>query len=138
MKRTITLLFLALLALGVSSCTSASDDADTSTVHMRDNVFDEDQYTVPVGGTLTFVNDGRNPHNAIDAGGSFSTEDAYGELSMPPGAETQITFDTPGTYDVFCSFHAVNGQGMVTTIKVEGDTPTESSDNTASAEPVVA
>lgn len=138
MKRTITLLFLALLALGVSSCTSASDDADTFTVHMRDNVFDEDRYTVPVGGTLTFVNDGRNPHNAIDAGGSFSTEDAYGDLSMPPGAETQITFDTPGTYDVFCSFHAVNGQGMVTTIKVEGDASAESSDDAASAEPVVA
>lgn len=127
MKRTLTLLFLGLLAAVLSSC--SSPDSDPFTVSMRDNVFDKDVYTIAVGDTLRFVNDGRNPHNAVDEGGTFSTETSYGDLSMPPGAETSLTFDTPGTFEVFCTFHAVNGQGMVTTIIVEGDAPiTESAE----------
>ena len=90
MKRMITLFFLALLTIGLGSCSSVAE-GDSSIVSMRDNVFDQDVYTVALGGTLAFVNDGRNPHNAIDAGGSFSTEDSYGDLAMPPGAETEIT-----------------------------------------------
>lgn len=110
---------LALVALaGCSGNGATSGPNPETTVGMRDNVFDRDLYVVDVGATVTFVNEGRNIHNAADSGGAWSTLDSFGSLSMGPGDSTEITFTKPGEYLFICSFHSANGVGMVATLVV--------------------
>jgi plastocyanin len=63
---------------------------------------------VPVGSTVTWTNDDRVPHTATGADGAFDT------TTIDPGATSEITFDTPGTFDYVCAFHP----GMAGTIVV--------------------
>lgn len=48
------------------------------TVRMLDNSFDSFVIEVPVGAQVTFLGAGRNPHNAVAADGSWSTETEFG------------------------------------------------------------
>lgn len=114
------LFLLALAALALASCASQEADVEVS---MLDNTFAPAVINVPVNGTVLFRNDGRNPHNAIDAGGTFSTEDTFGDLLMQEGDETTMRFATPGVYQIYCSLHAAKGDdgsysGMVATLIV--------------------
>lgn len=114
------------VTLALPACLSGDGAADRADVEvdMRDNVFDRAIYEVPVGGTVRFANVGRNPHNAIADDGSWSTEDAAGDLIIAAGDDTVVTFDQPGVYPFFCSFHSVDGQGMVATLVIgPTDTP---------------
>ncbi len=114
------LLLLALAAIALASCASQGADVE---VAMLDNTFSPAVINVPVNGTVLFRNNGRNPHNAIDAGGTFSTEDSFGSLVMNQGDETTLRFAKPGVYQIYCSFHAAKGDdgsysGMVATLVV--------------------
>lgn len=116
------LLLLAIPAVVVAACGGDDPEADAE-VRMLDNSFAPNVLEVDTGATVSFVNDGAVAHNAIAADGSWSTEDSFGDLAMDAGDATTITFDTPGVYDFFCSYHATQDedgdwQGMVGTIVV--------------------
>ena len=119
-KRLLGLLAAAGIGLVLGACTGGSD-ADL-VVEMYDNRFDQPVYQIGVGDSVEFVSVGRAPHNAIAFDGSWTTETSFGDLAMNQGDTTTLTFDQPGTYEFFCSFHTVNGDGMTATLIVgEGD-----------------
>jgi plastocyanin len=117
----------ALLALiGVVLIVSCGGDdagetiaADAVTVDMFDNRYQYTEITIPVGGSVTFVGAGRNPHNAVAADESWSTEDVFGSLEQLEGDRATLTFDEPGEYVFFCTFHGNSGgDGMAGTLIV--------------------
>jgi plastocyanin len=88
-------------------------------VQMFDNRFEYTEIRIPVGGTVTFVGAGRNPHNAVAADGSWSTEDVFGSLEQLEGDEAVLTVDQPGEQIFFCTFHGnADGEGMAGTLIV--------------------
>ncbi|MGH8871932.1 MAG: cupredoxin domain-containing protein, partial [Acidimicrobiia bacterium] len=92
---------------------------DDVVVRMFDNRFEFTEIRIPVGGTVGFVGAGRNPHNAVAADGSWSTEDAFGSLEQLEGDEAVLTFGAPGEYVFFCTFHGnAEGDGMAGTLIV--------------------
>jgi plastocyanin len=109
----------------IASC--GGDDAaggesisgDDVVVQMFDNRFEYTEIRIPVGGTVTFAGAGRNPHNAVAADGSWSTEDVFGSLEQLEGDEAVLTFDQPGEQVFFCTFHGnAEGNGMAGTLIV--------------------
>lgn len=113
------LVFLLALALALAACGGGDDGGGTSvegadvTVEMFDNRYRYTEIHVPVGGSVTFLGSGRNPHNAMAVDGSWSTEDVFGSLEMLEGDEAVITFDDAGRYQFFCTFHGnAEGDGM--------------------------
>jgi plastocyanin len=114
---------LVLLGLVLAGTGCAHRPAEVDQVHpvvrMLDNRYNPSDITIPVGGSVTFVGAGRNAHNAVATDGSWSTEEAFGGLEMHDGDEATITFDKPGTYTFFCTFHGnAQGQGMAGTLTV--------------------
>lgn len=112
------LVFLLIVALALAAC-GDGDGGGTSiegsdvTVDMFDNRYRYTEIHIPVGGSVTWLGGGRNPHNAVAADGSWSTEDVFGSLEMLEGDEAVITFDDPGQYKFFCTFHGnADGDGM--------------------------
>lgn len=88
-------------------------------VQMFDNRYEYTEIHVPVGGTVTFVGAGRNPHNAVAADGSWSTEEVFGSLEQLEGDEAILTFDESGEQIFFCTFHGnADGEGMAGTLIV--------------------
>jgi plastocyanin len=86
---------------------------------MFDNRFEYTEVRIPVGCSVDFVNAGRNPHNAVDADGAWSTEDVFGSLEQLEGDSAVLTYDDPGTYVFFCTFHGnAQGAGMAGTLIV--------------------
>ncbi|MGH8915663.1 MAG: cupredoxin domain-containing protein, partial [Acidimicrobiia bacterium] len=78
------------------------------------------EIVVPEGGTVTFVGAGRNPHNAVAADGSWSTEDAFDSLELLEGDEASLSFDTAGEYVFYCTFHGnAAGDAMAGRLIVE-------------------
>ena len=96
-----------------------SVSADDVTVQMFDNRFEYTEITVPVGGSVTFVGAGQNAHNAVAGDDSWSTEDVFGSLEQLEGDAATLTFDEPGEYVFFCTFHGnAEGDGMAGTLIV--------------------
>ena len=88
---------------------------------MFDNRFEYTEIQIPVGGTVNFVGAGRNPHNAIAADGSWSTESVFKSLEQGDGDEALLTFDSEGEYVFYCTFHGnAEGAGMAGTLSVSG------------------
>jgi len=97
----------------------ASISGDDVVVEMFDNRYEFTEIRIPVGGSVTFVGAGRNPHNAMAADGSWSTESVFGSLEQGEGDEAVLEFDTVGEYVFYCSFHgSATGQGMAGTLSV--------------------
>ena len=112
-------------AILLTSC--AGGEATTSTsgqdvvVKMFDNRFEYTDISVPVGGTVNWVGAGRQPHNAVAADGSWTTETTFGSLDQFEGDEAVLTYDQPGTYVFFCTYHGnAEGEGMAGTLVVGG------------------
>lgn len=122
------LLALALAGVTlVSACGGSGGGGDSVEGHdvvveMYDNRYQYNEIHIPVGGTVTWVGAGRNAHNAVDAKETWSTEDGFGSLKQYEGDETTLTYNTPGTFDFFCTFHGnANGNGMAGVLIVEED-----------------
>lgn len=105
-------------ALAASAC-SGSDGGGESiegsdvVVEMYDNRFQYTEIRIPVGGSVNWVGAGRNPHNAVAADGEWSTESEFGSLDQFEGDEAQLTYDEPGEYTFFCTYHGnARGAGM--------------------------
>jgi plastocyanin len=103
---------LAVSACGDSDGGESIEGTDV-VVEMYDNRFQYTEIKIPVGGTVNWVGGGRNPHNAVAADGEWSTESAFGSLDQFEGDEAQLTYDEPGEYPFFCTYHGnARGAGM--------------------------
>lgn len=120
--RLLTLSLLSVLSLAAcgGSSTGAVLEGEDVTLNMFDNRFEYTEIRIPPGGSVDFLGAGRNPHNAVAADGSWSTEDVFGSLEQLEGDSAVITFDEPGTWLFFCTFHGnAEGAGMAATLIVE-------------------
>jgi plastocyanin len=117
---------LTLVVLLVVAGCGGSDGGDLVegqdvVVRMFDNRFEHTEVRIPVGGSVTWLGAGRNPHNAMAADESWSTKDAFGSLEQLEGDEAVLTYDTPGTFVFFCTIHGnAEGAGMAGTLIVGG------------------
>jgi plastocyanin len=112
---------LVVAAIIVTACSGVAEPADPMnvTVRMLDNSFESPVIEVPVGALVTFLGAGRNPHNAVAADGSWSTETEFGSLEQFEGEAASIRFDAPGDYTFFCTFHGTaEGGGMAARLLV--------------------
>lgn len=105
----------ALVAAGVFSMVIVLLLADRAAAdsHDQGEIFDFG-ITVPeapltVGDSLTFTNTGARPHTATDRGGMLNTG------PIRPGESDALTFDVPGTYELFCE---INPSTMNATVVV--------------------
>lgn len=110
-------------AVAVSSCGGGGEsevlEGEDVTLNMFDNRYEYTEIRIPVGGSVDFFGAGRNPHNAVAADGSWTTETVFGSLEQLEGDSAVITFDQPGTYAFFCTFHGnAEGAGMAGTLIV--------------------
>ena len=100
---------------GTDAPAAASDDteapapSDDATIVIVDFSFGE-PLTVPVGTTVTIINNDSAPHTLTADDDSFDT----GNIDI--GGQTQLTFDTPGTFAFHCNIHT----SMTGSITVEG------------------
>ncbi|RHX86291.1 right-handed parallel beta-helix repeat-containing protein [Leptospira stimsonii] len=122
----ILLLVGVLFGIFVSACSGEKKDEIVGFAHvlMIDNSFSPPMQRIPVGGIVEFVNSGNNPHNAIAVDKNWSTEKTFGNIAMPRGTKTKVTFPKEGVFPYFCSFHATpdGKSGMVGDVVV-GDVP---------------
>lgn len=118
-QRGVCLLVLALLA----ACGKQEPKiTGTVLVSMADNSYSPAIVRVPVGGSVVFMNTGRNDHNAIAVDHSFSTEKTFGNIKMPPESMSEVVFTKPGVFPFYCSFHATpDGKVGMVAVAVVGD-----------------
>jgi len=83
-----------------------------------DDIFREDIIEIPVGGEVEWRIEGDNPHNV------FAADEAWeSPFVMERGDTFARTFDEPGVYPYFCTFHGTaEGDGMAGYVIV-GDVP---------------
>ncbi len=104
---------LILVACGGGSDSSGSVEGENVTVQMFDNRFQYTEVRIPVGGSVNWLGAGRSPHNSVAVDGSWSTEDAFDSLEQLEGDSAVITYDRPGEFPFFCTFHGnADGEGM--------------------------
>lgn len=113
MKR---LLYLALLSLVASLvfAPAAWAQGEEVTVSMGDNFFEPAEVTVEPGTTVTWVQEGENPHTSTSYDGLWDS----GMIAGSSGESFSFTFEEPGTYEYFCAPH--EQLGMVGTVTVSG------------------
>ncbi len=110
---------LCLGACGGSDEGGESIEGQDVVVEMYDNRFEDTEIRIPVGGSVNWVGAGANPHNAVEADGQWSTETAFGSLDQFEGDEALLTYDQPGEYVFFCTYHGnSSGDGMAGTLIV--------------------
>jgi len=122
------LVTLALASVVVFAACGGSDSGSGQTiegedvvVEMYDNRFQYTEIRIPVGGSVNWVGAGQNPHNAVAANGEWSTESVFGSLDQYEGDEAVLTYDEPGEYVFFCTYHGnAEGDGMAGTLMVGG------------------
>lgn len=96
------------LTLDVSAGTpEAEASADSVTVEIAGFAYSPDVVTIPVGGSITWVNADSAPHTA-----TAMDRDVLQSGTLNQGESFTQTFDTPGTYEYFCEFHA-NMKGTI-------------------------
>ncbi len=132
MKRMLArLVALSLLGALVFAPSAVAQGQDV-TVSMEDNFFSSANITVAPGTTVTWVQNGANPHTTTSDDGLWDS----GVIEGGSGGSFSFTFDEPGTYDYVCTIHAA--QGMVGTVTVSGasaDSASASESAMASASP---
>jgi plastocyanin len=89
--------------------------------------FAPEEITVPVGSTVVWHNDGKNPHTATAKDGSFDS--AY----LNPGENFQFKFSAPGDVKYVCKPH--EALGMVGVIHVTGAAVPTTPATTATTQP---
>jgi plastocyanin/uncharacterized membrane protein YozB (DUF420 family) len=102
---------------GATPKTSAAPQASAAAAPVKVTItnfkFDPQEVTVPVGGTVDWLDDtGRHTVKADD--GSFKSE------ALTAGAHFQHKFDKPGKFPYYCEYHgAAGGKDMAGTVIVK-------------------
>ena len=76
----------------------------TVLVSMADNSYSPAIVRVPVGGSIVFMNVGRNDHNVFAVDKSWSSEKTFGNIKMSPGDMTEIVFTKEGVIRSIAAF----------------------------------
>jgi plastocyanin len=107
-----TALVLGILTLLVSACsgTGATDAHVTMTGGQR---FDPTHVEIPVGGTVTWRNDGQRGHTVTAIDADRQPTDAFDSGEVIGTGTFAHTFDAPGTYRYQCMIHAGEMVGLV-------------------------
>lgn len=89
------------------SCTTDAV-ADAEEAHMSGaHSWDPTEFTIPAGGSVTWINDTTAPHTVTFAGGP---DCGY----VLGGKSVSVTFDTPGVYSFKCRIYPEYMHGTVT------------------------
>jgi plastocyanin len=107
MKRLLLLVVLSLIALLMFVPPAVAQDAGVESVPIQnawsvnigDNFFDPPQSAVEPGSTITWTNNGDEPHTVTADDGSFDS----GMLN--PGDSYTVAFDGQGTVTYHCAIH---------------------------------
>lgn len=116
---------VVLAGLLLVGCRGGSDggevlEGENVEVQMFDNRFEYTEIRIPAGGSVNWLGAGANPHNSVDAQDQWSTEDVWGDLEQLDGDAATVTYDRPGEYTFFCTFHGNrDGAGMAGKLIVE-------------------
>ena len=127
MKRLLWLAALSLLLVSALA-PAAWAQGEEVTVNMEDNFFDQANITVEPGTTVTWVQNGQNPHTTTSYDGLWDS----GMIEGGSDGTFSFTFEEPGTYDYYCIPH--EEMGMVGSVTVTGSASASASASaTASA-----
>ncbi len=99
---TARILLCALLAAPLSMSSLAATpggEASAPSVHIDNFTFSPKEITIPLGGTVTWVNDDDIPQALA------TTDKAFRSKAMDTEEKFSFTFNKPGTYAYFCSLH---------------------------------
>jgi len=125
---------IAMVGIGAVACSddgsSAADECGSgdTIVEIKDNTFDPETVEIEAGTTVCWPNEGRNEHNVKPDEG-----DLFGTDSIDPGEAYTYTFEDPGTYAYYCSFHGAPGRGQIGEVIVEGAAATSSTSSSTSS-----
>jgi plastocyanin len=108
MKRLLLLVVLSVIALLMFVPTVGAQDTgvesvpvqNTWSVNIGDNFFDPPQAAIEPGSTITWTNNGAEPHTVTADDGSFDS----GMLN--PGDSYTVAFDGQGTVTYHCAIHS--------------------------------
>jgi len=86
--------------------TGSASTATSAAVEIKNFAFNAPTLEIAVGTTVTWTNNDSTAHTVSQKGGGFES----GKLD--PGATFSHTFDTAGSFDYFCQYHA-NMKGTI-------------------------
>jgi len=95
-------LFLGLalpVLVGPSGALMAAQPAQAQTVAIKGFAFVAQAITVPVGTTVTWVNQDEDPHTVT------ATDKSFHSAAMDTGDKYSFTFTRAGEFAYFCSLH---------------------------------
>ena len=87
-----------------AAATSAAPAAETKTVTIKGFAFSPATLTISKGTKVTITNQDSATHTF--SSGANRTKDGKIDQQIAGGNETTVTFDTPGTFEIFCQFHS--------------------------------
>ncbi len=108
MRKPACYLLVTLLVLCAAVNVPAGGSPDPEPVKIDNFSFSPRTLTVPAGATVTWINQDEAPHNVADVDKKFKSR------ILDTGESFSYRFDTPGTYNYFCSIHPhVRGKVIV-------------------------
>ncbi len=99
MKRSLLYFVVTLLLAPTAVKPGAARSAAPVPVRIDNFSFQPSTVTVPAGATVCWVNRDEVPHNVVDV------DKKYKSGVLDTGDQFSHTFDTPGTYNYYCSIH---------------------------------
>lgn len=75
------------------------DQGSAVQIVIHDFTFVPGNLSVRAGARVTWTNEDDAPHNATDRAGGWET------ATLAKGESATLAFDTPGTYEYFCTIH---------------------------------
>ena len=106
-------LFFLLVLVGISAgCSKKNPPTPTTNeVWLEYKMFQPTQLSIVKGTTITFINKDNADHTAHETSNLFYS----GKLHS--GDKYAYTFNTPGTYYIYCDFHAINSEQTAILVK---------------------
>jgi len=101
--------FVALFVTGIFWLANSQAEAAPNTIEISNFSFAPAVLTVPVGTTVTWVNEDDEPHTVVESDTLFKSH------ALDTGDKFSFTFMTAGKFQYFCTIHA----HMVGTVVVE-------------------
>lgn len=102
-------LLTAAIAAAIPSVAAADALQQNAVVNVDDVGFTPSMVTIPVGGTVTWIEKGFNVHTASSVGGA---PQAFTTGGFGPFQLASLTFNTPGSYPYTSATDCLNGNNM--------------------------